>query len=217
MALVCSTHCKLRVHQFIVINRNICAFFSMYRKVQRVQKVLKDAALHTEKFRKASGISCASGCHKCCLKQDIAASPLEFLPFAYHLFKEGQAEAFYDKLEQSKDENLCVLFSAMGKQGGCQAYEYRGLICRLFGYSVNPGKDEVNRLVTCKIIRESEPARFIQARHLQKAPVFRDYYAQLATIDFRMAYEQVHINEAIKQALEMVLRYYMYRKPRKLA
>lgn len=189
----------------------------MYRKVQRVQKVLKNAALHTTKFCKVSGISCVSDCHHCCLKKDIAASPLEFLPLAYHLYKEGKAEEYYDKLDQTKEASLCLLFNAFGQQGACSAYEHRGLICRLFGYSVNPGKDENHRLVSCHAIRESEAARSLQPKQLQKAPVFRDYYAQLASIDFRLAYEQMPINDAIKQALEMVLRYYQYRKPRKRA
>jgi hypothetical protein len=38
-----------------------------------------------------------------------------------------------------------------------------------------------------------------------------EYYMQLAAIDFKLANEQMQINQAIKRALELVMTYYMYR------
>ncbi|RKD91491.1 YkgJ family cysteine cluster protein [Mangrovibacterium diazotrophicum] len=184
----------------------------MYRKVQRVQKVLKNAALHTQKFGKNSGITCVSKCHLCCLKKDISASPLEFLPLAYFLYKEGRADEVYDRLEQLPENDLCILFSALGTAaGGCSEYTYRGLICRLFGYASNRDKMGQNRLVTCKPIKESTPYAQLTSKQLVKAPVMSEYYMQLAAIDFGLANEQLQINQAIKRALELVMTYYMYR------
>ena len=184
----------------------------MYRKVQRVQKVLKNAALHTQKFSKNSGITCASKCHLCCLKKDISASPLEFLPLAYHLYKNGRADEVYDRLDQLPENELCVIFSVLGDAaGGCTEYAYRGLICRLFGYASNRDKQGQNRLITCKTIKESRPYSQLTAKQLVKAPVMSEYYMQLAAIDFGLANEQLQINQAIKRALELVMTYYMYR------
>lgn len=187
----------------------------MYRKVQRVQKVLKNAALHTEKFSNKSGITCASKCHHCCLKKDISASPLEFLPLAYHLFKEGKADEVYDRLEQLPANDLCILFSALGHAGSCSEYTYRGLICRLFGYATNHDKQGQSRLVSCKAIKETPNFAQLQPKVLLKAPVMTEYYMQLAAIDFKLAKEELQINQAIKRALELVMTYYMYRGSRR--
>ncbi|WP_163709099.1 YkgJ family cysteine cluster protein [Mangrovibacterium lignilyticum] len=184
----------------------------MYRKIQRVQKLLKNAALHTEKFSAQSGISCGSKCHLCCLKKDISASPLEFFPLAYQLLKEGRADEFYDRLDQIQGNDLCILFSALGNTpGGCTAYAYRGLICRLFGFSTNRDKLSQNRMITCKTIKESPPYIQLTSKQLTKAPVMSEYYMQLAAIDFSLANQQLQINHAIKRALELVMTYYMYR------
>ncbi len=189
----------------------------MYRKVQRVQKILNDAALHTEKFSKTGNLHCVAGCHHCCLKKDISASPLEFLPLAYHLYRTGQAESFYEKLECSQPDSLCILFSALQSEGGCIEYKYRGLICRLFGFSVNLDKLGQSRLVTCKTIKESENCQQLQPAQLAKAPKATDYYMRLTAIDFSLANESRPINEAIRRALEIVMTYYMYRKRKRRA
>jgi len=190
----------------------------MYRKIQRVQKVLKNAALHSNKFGTNSGISCASGCHLCCLKKDISASPLEFLPMAYYLYKEGKADEIYDKIDALPDNDLCVFFSALGNTGGgCSEYLYRGLICRLFGFATNRDKQGTNRLITCKPIKEQPVYTAITAKQLTKAPVMTEYYMQLAAIDFSLANEQLQINQAVKRALELVMTYYLYRGRRRSA
>lgn len=183
----------------------------MYRKIQQVQKVLNDAALHTEKFGKSGGIGCASGCHLCCLKKDIMASPLEFLPLAWHLYKNGTAEAFYDRIEALPENSLCILFSALGERpGGCTAYPYRALICRLFGFSSGIDKSGNKRLITCKTIKESDGYKQLQPVHLGRSPVAADYYMRLVAIDFLLAGEQLQINQALKRALEIVMTHYRY-------
>ncbi len=190
----------------------------MYRKVQRVQKVLNDAVLHTNKFSKSGGLSCASKCHLCCLKEDISASPLEFLPLAYFLYRNGQAETFYEKLEPLPENSLCSLFSALGDMpGGCSEYAYRGLICRLFGFGANHDKQGQVRLITCKTIKETEAYSNLKPAQLTRAPKLTDYYMRLAAIDFTLANEQLQINEAIRRALEIVMTYYLYRGRRKRA
>lgn len=190
----------------------------MIRKIQRVQKVLNDAVLHTEKFGKASGMGCPSGCYLCCLKKDICASPLEFLPLAYHLYKAGRADAFYDQLEQQPENTICALFQPLGLNGsGCSEYAYRGLICRLFGYAATRDKMEQKRLVTCKTLKETTAYQQMKLSTMAKAPLFPDYYMKLAAIDFRLANEQLPINMAIKRAIEMVTTYFLYRGNKKPA
>ena len=183
----------------------------MYRKIQRVQKVLNDAALHTARFSKAGGITCASRCHLCCLKKDIAASPLEFFPLAYYLYKNNMAEDFYNRLEELPANSLCILFSSLGERsGGCTEYPYRGLICRLFGFSSATDKSGQKRLITCKTIKETETYQQLKPIDLDQSPCAADYYMQLSSIDFSLANEQLHINKAIGRALEIVMTHYRY-------
>jgi Fe-S-cluster containining protein len=183
----------------------------MYRKIQRVQKVLNDAVLHTARFSKAGEITCASRCHLCCLKKDITASPLEFFPLAYYLYKNGLADAFYNRLEELPENSLCILFSALGdRPGGCTAYEYRGLICRLFGFSSGTDKSGQKRLITCKTIKGTEAYHQLKPAHLDKSPRAADYYMRLAAIDFTLANELLQINEAIRRAIEIILTHYRY-------
>jgi len=190
----------------------------MYRKIQRVQKVLNEAALHTEKYGKLSKLSCPDKCDFCCRKKDISASPLEFLPLAYHLNKEGKADAFYNKLEQLPENDFCVLFSALNNgNGACLEYYSRGLICRLFGYSTNRDKTGQLRMLTCQSIKNTETYANLSPEKYRKAPVASEYYTKLAAIDFVLANEQLQINQAIKRALELVMTYYMYRNRRKRA
>ena len=190
----------------------------MYRKIQRVQKVLKDAALHTQKFTIKSSLSCTPGCFHCCTKKDISASPLEFLPLAYSLYKSGQADEVYEKLDSQQLDSICYLFSPfVNNGGGCQDYSNRGLICRLFGFSANHDKQGNSRLITCKILKDSYSYSKLTPVVVTKAPMATDYYMRLSAIDFKLANEQMQINQAIKRAIEIVSTYYMYRRRKRRA
>lgn len=190
----------------------------MYRKIQQVQKVLNDAVLHTEKFSKSGGIACASGCHLCCLKKDIMASPLEFFPLAWYLYKNGMADAFYDRLEALPENSLCILFSGLGERpGGCTEYPYRALICRLFGFSSSVDKTGLKRLITCKTIKETNSYQQLKPAGFGKSPMAANYYMRLAAIDFALAGEQMQINKAIQRALEIVITHYRYTGKRRPA
>ena len=109
-------------------------------------------------FQGWSGLGCKFGCGKCCLKPDIEASPLEFLPFAVALHQEGLADEWLKKLDASS--SICVIYNeGQGGAGLCSRYLHRGLICRLFGFSARLNKYGVRELVTCQVIKtEQEPA-----------------------------------------------------------
>lgn len=190
----------------------------MYRKIQQVQKVLHDAALHTTKFGKAGGIACASGCNLCCMKRDITASPLEFLPLAYSLYRDGLAEAFYTRLEELSPNSICILFSNNpDSAGGCINYRHRGLICRLFGFSSATDKSGQKRLITCKVIKGTDAYQQLTPARIDKSPRAADYYMRLSAIDFSLANELLQINDAIKRAIEIVLTHYCYLPAKKTA
>lgn len=192
----------------------------LYRKVQAVERVFKGLEKDVAAFKRATNLRCISSCGRCCTKPDIAASTIEFLPLAYHLYKQGKALEWYHKLEENKDP-ICQLFSPVYLEnlgGMCTQYQYRGLICRLFGFSAKLDKNGTPQIVTCRAIKEEFPGPYQAAiNHIadgKTTPIMRNYYFQLQAIDSNLCTKLLPINDAIKEALKVVLSYYAYRRPR---
>jgi hypothetical protein len=187
-------------------------------KVQQVEALFDRLEIEITAFKSETHLYCNAGCGKCCSKPNIEASPLEFLPWAFHLFLNGKAEETLKELAEVSTTN-CFLYRPLSileyHNGSCSDYRYRGLICRLFGYAANTDKFGKLRLATCKIIKEEQKGNFDTAEVLinkgKDVPVFTDYYMRLAQIDLRMGIILLPINEALKTAIEEVLHYYAYR------
>ena len=189
---------------------------SVEQKVKLVEDLFHKLEQEIAQFKKSSGISCVSGCGKCCTYSEIEASPLEFLPWALHLFLNGEAEKTLLMLTEN-DSPTCLIYKPLSfaDQGRCDKYKYRGLICRLFGFAANTDKYGNLRLATCKIIKEGQANNYNSAAEaITKGlyvPVFTEYYMQLNQIDFHLGNIILPINKALKMALEEVLQYYAYR------
>lgn len=197
---------------------------SIIRKVRRVERLFLQLERETQTFKSSSGLHCLAGCGQCCTKADIEASVLEFLPLALHWFLQGIS---FEKREQYRDSTppTCHLFMPgehnRYQSGKCGAYEYRGMICRLFGYSVTRDKSGQPVLATCKLIKENQPEEIkrIQESLTEglKVPTYLNYYQSLTQVDFKLGQEFLPINKAIVRALDEVHGYYAYRPfPRRL-
>jgi Fe-S-cluster containining protein len=183
--------------------------------VREVEEVFLILDTEISSFKQWSGLGCKSGCGKCCLKPDIEATILEFLPFAYHLHKQGKAVAWLEK--PSLSESLCsVLDSNQLGIGHCTTYASRGLICRLFGFSARLNKYGHKELVTCQVIKSEQPEAFLAAQGKTIAgyqtPLMREYYMKMHGIDWELSQKFYPVNLAIKKAIETVLHYYAYRE-----
>lgn len=189
---------------------------SIERRVQLVENLFYQLEQESAQFEQSSGLSCAIGCGKCCNYPDVEASPLEFLPWAFHLFINGEAESTLSKLNETKSLT-CLIYKPLSlkDRGSCSNYKYRGLICRLFGFSANTDKYGTLRLATCKIIKEGQADKYNStAEAITKSlhvPIFTEYYMQLSQIDFHLGNKILPINKALKMAIEEVLQYYAYR------
>ena len=189
---------------------------SIERRVALVETLFEQLEQESRQFESAAGLSCVSGCGNCCTYADIEASPLEFLPWAFHLFLNGQAEKTRNLLNKNESAT-CFIYKPLSivNQGRCSTYKYRGLICRLFGFAANKDKYGNLRLSTCKIIKEGQTEQYKSAADaISKGlyvPIFTDYYMQLNQIDFHLGNIILPVNKALKMALEEVLQYYAYR------
>ncbi|MDF9796842.1 Fe-S-cluster containining protein [Catalinimonas alkaloidigena] len=192
---------------------------SIKKKVKAVEKLYKELDQEMQAFRQDTGMHCIAGCGKCCFKSDIEATVLEFLPLAYHLFVNNQAEQWLEKLRSYQEDQVCAIlqtFSVDSRQGKCTSYPQRGLICRLFGFSAAFDKYGVKRLSTCSVIKTELPEIYSKAEHWVKegkaSPVMRNYYYRLCNVDHRLTDKFYPINQAIRLAIIEVLSYYCYRR-----
>jgi uncharacterized protein len=188
---------------------------SISQKVQAIEDVFALLGHETSKFREWSGLACKAGCGKCCTKPDIEATVIEFLPFAHHLYQQNQAMEWLQKLKENRDP-VCLLFEPTQAGAGlCSEYPYRGLICRLFGFSARTNKYAQREFVTCQIIKEEQADAYgATVKTIQtggEVPVMNQYYMRLHSIDADLARDFYPINEAITRAIETVLHYYAYR------
>jgi len=184
--------------------------------VLAVEEVFRELDEHIEQTTSKTGMKCLHFCGACCRKTDIEASPIEFIPLAAWLYKSGKVDEFLEKLDKSDQTGYCVLFSPEAwKEGnwGCQNYENRGLICRLFGFGYRLNREDIPELVTCKIMKENGPEAFAKARQAGietpgDVPVFRNYSMRLFSIDPDLSIHQFPINTAIRMAIEKLYFHY---------
>lgn len=187
-------------------------------KVKQVEELFYKLELELNGFQSATDLYCTSGCGKCCTTPTIDASPLEFLPWAFQLFLNGKAEETLVELHH-KNNSICHLYRQLSvvdsNNGSCSNYQYRGLICRLFGYAASRDKYGKLRLATCKIIKETQQENYLTTIEAINnglyVPIFSDYYMNLSQIDYHLGTTIVPINQALKRAIEEVLHYYAYR------
>jgi uncharacterized protein len=190
---------------------------NLEEKASAVGVVLKELDAEIQKFQDWSHLHCKFGCGKCCFKADIEATPLEFLPFAVEKCKTGEADSWLDRLENLDNKQVCVILNPTQSGAGlCSEYTYRGLICRLFGYSARTNKYEEKELVTCSIIKTEQQLNYENAQLKIKSegsiPLMADYYLKLHYIDPNLSNDFMPINQAIKKALELALQYFAYQQ-----
>jgi len=188
---------------------------SLSQKVQAIEEVFAILDQEMSKFQGWSGLTCKAGCGKCCDKADIEATVIEFLPFAHYLFLLNVYTEWLARIEEHKG-NLCLLFEPTKAGAGlCSQYVYRGLICRLFGFSARTNKYAKHEFISCQTIKTEQTVAYNNTAERvlrgELVPVMNHYYMRLHAIDQDLARDFYPINEAIKRAIETVLHYYAYR------
>lgn len=193
---------------------------SLDEKVRQVKEVFRLLDEDVERFKQGTGLQCREKCSKCCIYPDIEGTILEFIPLAHALYKAGQAEDWLQELGQLGEERGCMLLSLQGANGSwglCRKYEYRGLVCRLFGFSAVLDKHGQPSLATCEVVKQTKPGyRGISEMYRLNGgyiPVMNHYYYRLYAIDIYLSNQRYPVNEAIKRALQTVMAHHAYRTP----
>ena len=152
-------------------------------------------------------------CSKCCLYDDINATPLEFLPLAFHLYKSGLLEEVIEKIN-NKNDSRCIFSVFENDKWGCSVYPSRGLICRLFGFASVLDKHEKPCFAASHSLKENCPEKIQQICKKiasgEKSPVIPIFYRKLAMLDFQLGEDLLPINQAIKEACDIVYMHNAY-------
>ncbi|NCB39381.1 MAG: YkgJ family cysteine cluster protein [Erysipelotrichia bacterium] len=188
---------------------------SLYHKVQKVESLQKSVDKDTKVFKRHACIECESFCAECCRYNDVTATSLEFLPFAWHAYKLGLLEQWLEDLEKNESQQ-CIFLRQDADKWGCKIYPVRGLICRLFGFSAITDKNGRPVYAACRILKQHRPETASRAGLYVvgggKVPVISTYYRRLASIDPSTGNDFMPINQAIKKALEIVYFHCLYRE-----
>lgn len=187
---------------------------SLYQKIQKVETLQTVIDREIKAFKIGSGIDCLQHCSECCNYQEIMATPLEFLPFAWHAFKLGQLDYWFNELEKNSENHHCVFYCGDGNNWGCQIYPVRGLICRLFGFSAITDKTGKPVYGACKVLKQQKIDLVNKTRELvskgARIPVMAHQYRRLASIDPVSGNEFLPINRAVKKSLEIIYFHFAY-------
>ncbi len=190
---------------------------SIRRKVRSVEIIFRDLEQKIEVFKKDTQLHCVAGCGFCCKKPDIEATVIEFLPLAFHYYLTNQAEKKLAYLIENPRSDCHLFREGLEKDAGvCTLYSYRGLLCRLFGFSARKNKYGEPEYTTCRKIKDTHPQKYIDVylgvKNGLKIPFMEEYYQRFLRVDFELAQKFYPINIAIQKAIELVLAYYSYRK-----
>lgn len=187
---------------------------NLYQKIQKIESLQAEADRATAAFKKRYEIDCLQHCTECCKYKDINASPLEFLPMAWHLYKVGQLEQVFEKVSNTESRQ-CIFSVFKDGSWGCSCYPTRGMICRLFGFACTEDKHGKPTYAVCHTLKEKCPEKMQaicdKVHNGGIAPVISNFYRKLSMFDLSLGDELVPINQAIKEACEIVYMHTAYK------
>ena len=160
----------------------------------------------------AAGIRCPPGCGACCESPEVEATVPEALPLAMEIYRRKQEEAVLWVIEESENRGdlRCVLYrSGPGAgRGACSYYDFRPLVCRLFGFASRRNKQRDLEFCACWVIRERTPEAVrraeIEVFKGLDVPVYQESFMRIASMTPGMGYRRLPINRVLKEALEQL-------------
>ena len=161
-------------------------------------------------FQTASGLFCPDGCGSCCQSEKVEATLLECLPLAFMILQRDDMDSCLNRLVGSHLPRRCIFFiedHAEKGTWGCSCYADRPLVCRLFGFAGNRGKDGQLQLAFCRVMRETGqnlPDVAGDANLAAAMPIFAEASIQLTTLHPDYGTRRQPINEAMRAAVMKV-------------
>ncbi len=187
---------------------------NLYQKIQKIETIQAEADKATKSFKSRYHIDCLEHCSKCCRYENVNATPLEFLPLAWHFYKCGQLDYIFDKINNHK-EPQCIFSVLEEGKWGCSVYPSRGLICRLFGFASVEDKYGKPCFAACHTLKEHCPCKIQdickKIHSSGKTPIISQFYREMSMLDLDLGEKLMPINQAIKEACEIIYLHTAYK------
>lgn len=178
-------------------------------KAQQVMDLYRQIDQQTHAFQAETQLHCPTGCGRCCENPHVEATPLEMVPLAVELFRQGEAVKWLESTEVN-ETNTCLFYEPdllTPGNGRCQIYPWRPSICRLFGYATVTDRDGQPRFAACMRHKADIPevVATIQEAIAQglPAPSFATSQ-QIAHLAPHLGAEQMPVHQALNVALRWV-------------
>ena len=171
---------------------------------ENLLKLYEEMSQEFSLAQSGNNLQCPSDCGRCCQNPSIEASVLEMLPMALYFHDNNLTDYYLDLIEHSMQTNqFCIGI----KNNRCHLYQTRPSICRMFGVSAYLDKNRKAQASICKTLKEINPQDSLKvaAAPLEhNLPVMPHWSAKLLTLDPGLEYPKMHINLALKKAIEKV-------------
>ncbi len=193
------------------------------KTIAQVKQIYAQIDRQIAVFKKSTGVNCKHNCGHCCENPHVYATVIEMFPIAEYLWKSGKAERIIEQINNTPAQSRCIFYQpdlSVPGNGKCTIYPYRASLCRLFGFSAKRDKHNNPMLVTCSVIKKLYPhevENLKSAKNKIAIPSMGEWSRKLSCIDPYRGTDQVHINHAIKVALEktgLKLQLRQYNSPR---
>jgi Fe-S-cluster containining protein len=201
----------------------IVAGTSVQIVVDRLDEIYADVASSQEPWKLASPFQCADGCGSCCVDFEPDVLECEALYLAVWMLshQSERAEAILTGTFVSPREGTsaashtgCLFFDPESPYH-CTVYDGRCLICRLFGYTGDRGKDGKPRWKPCKFLPLDELDHGDKRRHQYEEtelldrfgtvpPVMSDITAQVVALSPDTTQTRRPLREALPDAIAKI-------------
>ena len=114
---------------------------SLYSEFQKITEIYQELSLKQQTFCDTFDIHCKKGCGTCCehFIPDVSTAEARYL--ALGLILEGKEEEAREKIASwDRASGYCPLYD-FHNEYHCTVYQYRPLICRLFGATASKNKE----------------------------------------------------------------------------
>lgn len=192
---------------------------ALFRSLFALDQIYTQIEHDEQEWKEKAPATCKEGCGSCCIDFEPDVLEIEALYMAAWLIQNERekAIAIADEtyiwprfLDYAKG---CFLFDPESPYH-CTVYEGRALICRLFGYSSDTGKDEKIRWKPCKFIPTNELTKGFEHRQYNEAemiekigslpPVMSHYLRQALAIQPEDAGKTHPLREILPRSIQKI-------------
>jgi Fe-S-cluster containining protein len=175
-----------------------------------VMEIYREMDALALRFQNASGLRCLPGCGACCDTEEVEATVVEVIPLCWQILLNREEERYLSAIVQQEEVGTqrCVIFNSAPSpehSGYCSLYEFRPLLCRLFGFAARRDKRGGPEFVSCKWLKEATPEAVKRAQIGVSSglpvPIYQEAFMRVASVNPALGFRRLAINRAIKEGL----------------